>query len=53
MAADIGFTPTDPHKNAMNYAEHEKTYDMFIGLTKYGTIAVVVILALMAMFLVR
>ena len=34
-----------------DYAEHERTYDFFIGLVKWGTISVVVILALMATFL--
>ena len=24
---------------AMNYAEHEKTYRLFLGLVKWGTIA--------------
>ncbi len=28
----------------MDYAEHEKTYDMFLTITKYGTLAVVVLL---------
>ena len=35
-----------------DYAEHEKTYKFFLGLAKYGTAAVVVILILMAYFLV-
>ncbi|MCX5496581.1 aa3-type cytochrome c oxidase subunit IV [Kaistia dalseonensis] len=38
-------------ESPMDYAEHERTYDFFIGLTKYGTIAVVIILVLMAIFL--
>lgn len=38
--------------NAMDYAEHEKTYKLFIAMTKWGTISVVVILVLMAIFLV-
>lgn len=37
--------------NAMDYAEHEKTYSLFLTLTKYGVIAVVAILILMAIFL--
>jgi hypothetical protein len=53
MAADYGFVPTDPHKNAMDYAEHESTYARFLGMAKYGTIFVVIVLALMAFFLVR
>ncbi|QCI63520.1 aa3-type cytochrome c oxidase subunit IV [Phreatobacter stygius] len=36
----------------MDYAEHEKTYNLFISLTKWGSIAVIVTLALMAFFLV-
>ncbi|MBZ9936740.1 aa3-type cytochrome c oxidase subunit IV [Mesorhizobium sp. BR1-1-16] len=35
----------------MDYVEHDRTYHFFVGLTKYGTIAVVVILILMALFL--
>lgn len=34
-----------------DYAEHERTYRFFIGLTKWGTISVAVILILMATFL--
>ncbi len=35
----------------MDYDEHNKTYDIFIGLIKYGTIATVLILILMAVTL--
>ena len=35
-----------------DYAEHNKTYAFFVGLTKWGTISVVAILVLMAVFLV-
>ena len=35
-----------------DYEEHEKTYKFFLGLAKYGTGIVVVILILMAWFLV-
>ncbi len=35
----------------MDYAEHEKTYNMFIALTKWGVIGNVVLLILMAIFL--
>ena len=35
-----------------DYAEHEKTYRFFLGLAKYGTATVIVILILMAYFLV-
>ena len=34
-----------------DYAEHEATYEFFIGLEKYGTAAVVLIVVLMAIFL--
>jgi hypothetical protein len=34
-----------------DYAEHNKTYKFFVGLTKWGTISVVVIIILMAYFL--
>jgi hypothetical protein len=36
---------------AMDYAEHEKTYKLFIALTKWGLIFNVAILVLMAIFL--
>lgn len=36
----------------MDYAQHQRTYNLFIGLVKWGTISVVVILLLMWMFLV-
>jgi len=34
-----------------DYAEHERTYDFFTGLVKWGAISVAVILILMATFL--
>jgi len=34
-----------------DYAEHERTYRFFTGLTKWGTIAVAIVLILMAIFL--
>ncbi|MCR9256919.1 MAG: aa3-type cytochrome c oxidase subunit IV [Alphaproteobacteria bacterium] len=33
------------------YLEHQKTYDGFITLTKWSTVAVVLLLVLMAVFL--
>ncbi|HYP56901.1 MAG TPA: aa3-type cytochrome c oxidase subunit IV [Beijerinckia sp.] len=33
---------------AMDYAEHEKTYRMFIGMVKYGSVAAVLALILLA-----
>jgi len=35
----------------MDYPEHNRTYAMFLGMAKWGTISVVVILILMAFFL--
>ncbi|MCT4654609.1 MAG: aa3-type cytochrome c oxidase subunit IV [Cohaesibacter sp.] len=35
----------------MDYDEHNKTYKMFVGLTKWGTIAMVVLLIVMALTL--
>ncbi len=35
----------------MDYAEHEKTYRLFIALIKWGAIGNVVLLILMAFFL--
>lgn len=32
----------------MDYPEHEKTYAMFLGLTKYGTLGCIVLLIGMA-----
>ena len=34
-----------------NFAEHQRTYAMFLGLAKWGTISVVSVLILMAIFL--
>ena len=34
-----------------DYADHLRTYEMFIGLTKWGTISVIILLVLMAFFL--
>jgi len=36
----------------MDYAQHQRTYDLFIGLVKYGSLATIAILVLMAIFLV-
>lgn len=35
----------------MDYEEHNKTYDLFIALFQYGTIACLLIVAFMAIFL--
>lgn len=45
---------SQPHVDGtapMDYPEHERTYDLFIGLTKWGSVAVIVVLVLMAFFL--
>jgi hypothetical protein len=42
---------SDKTENAMDYPEHESTYELFIAMSKYGSIAVIVILVLMAFFL--
>lgn len=35
----------------MDTAQHEQTYDLFIAMLKYGTVACFIILVLMALFL--
>ena len=35
-----------------DYSAHRDTYEAFVGLTKYGTIALVILLLLMAFFLI-
>ena len=35
----------------MDYPEHDRMFELFIDMTKYGTIFVVVVLILMAIFL--
>lgn len=45
-------TPTEGGHPDMDYAEHERTYQRFIAFTKWSTIALVVILLLMLVFLV-
>lgn len=37
--------------SAMDYPEHNATFELFIKLLKWGTVATVVILILMAIFL--
>jgi hypothetical protein len=36
---------------AMDYAEHDKTYELFIAMTKWGTILSVAIVVFMAVSL--
>lgn len=45
---EIAYTTADGN----DYPAHEQTYEGFLAMMKYGTIAVVIILALMAFFLV-
>ncbi len=46
-----GAADHSPAHSGMDYAEHEKTYKLFLLLTKWGIIFNVVILVLMAIFL--
>ena len=41
----------DERNPVMDYEEHNKTYDLFIALFKWGTIASIVVLIVMAIFL--
>jgi hypothetical protein len=45
--SEVAYTTAD----GMDYPAHEATYEGFIKLVKYGTTAVVIIVALMAIFL--
>jgi aa3 type cytochrome c oxidase subunit IV len=45
--SEVAYTTADGN----DYAAHEQTYESFIKLVKYGTAAVVFILAMMAIFL--
>ena len=46
--SEVAYTTADGN----DYVAHEQTYEGFIKLVKYGTIAVIAIVALMAIFLV-
>ena len=37
--------------SAMDYPEHEKTYERFVSFAKWGTIVVILIVAWMAIFI--
>ena len=37
---------------AMDYAEHQKTYKLFLKLTVYTIVGVVILMALLAIFVV-
>ena len=43
--------PAEGHP-AMDYAEHERTYKLFVKLTVYLIISVAVLMALLAIFVV-
>jgi hypothetical protein len=45
---EVAYTTADGN----DYPAHEQTYEGFIMLVKYGTVSVVITLALMAFFLV-
>ena len=51
MADNHGKTAKTGGHPDMDYSEHEKTYNLFIALTKWTVIGNVVLLALMAFFL--
>jgi Bacterial aa3 type cytochrome c oxidase subunit IV len=44
---EVAYTTADGN----DYAAHEATYEGFLKLVKYGTVAVVIIVALMGIFL--
>ncbi|SHN69927.1 aa3-type cytochrome c oxidase subunit IV [Bradyrhizobium erythrophlei] len=46
--SEVAYTTADGN----DYVAHERTYEGFIKLVKYGSAAVIVILVLMAIFLV-
>jgi hypothetical protein len=46
--SEVAYTTADGN----DYVAHEQTYEGFIMLVKYGTISVIAIVALMAIFLV-
>lgn len=45
--SEVAYTTAD----GMDYPAHEQAYESFLAMTKYGTIGVVTILVLMAIFL--
>jgi hypothetical protein len=44
---EVAYTPADGN----DYPAHEQTYEGFIKLVKYGSAAVIAVVALMAIFL--
>ncbi|WP_424629346.1 aa3-type cytochrome c oxidase subunit IV [Bradyrhizobium sp. SYSU BS000235] len=45
--SEVAYTTADGN----DYIAHEQTYEGFLALTKYGTLSVIAILVLMAIFL--
>ena len=45
--SEVAYTTADGN----DYPAHEQTYEGFLMMTKYGTLAVIAIIALMAIFL--
>jgi Bacterial aa3 type cytochrome c oxidase subunit IV len=45
--SEVAYTTADGN----DYPAHEQTYEGFLALTKWGTISVIAILVLMAIFL--
>ncbi len=45
--SEVAYTAAD----GMDYPAHEHSYEAFLAMTKWGTIGVIAILALMAFFL--
>ena len=44
---EVAYTQAD----GMDYPAHEQTYEGFLTMTKYGTLSVIAVVALMAIFL--
>lgn len=45
--SEVTYTQAD----GMDYKAHEETYEGFLAMTKYGTLAIIAVVALMAIFL--
>jgi tetrahydromethanopterin S-methyltransferase subunit B len=45
--SEVAYTTADGN----DYPAHEQTYEGFLTMTKYGTLSVIAIVALMAIFL--
>lgn len=45
--SEVAYTKAD----GMDYPAHEQTYEGFLTMTKYSTLSIIAILALMAIFL--